>query len=145
MFGAWAVSGHPTGIEAVVIRKRAALLSEREKLVTSRATLDRRILDIDRALRDCAATERLFGIVSPEEAPTHRDGPLREIIAAQLSPVAGKKVREIREFLRKSHGEEFHEKTVGMTLYRLMKAGLARREGRLWFATPSPEISHERE
>ena len=38
----------------------------------------------------------------------------------------------IKEFIA-SQNIEMHDKTVGMTLYRLSKDGLARRDGRTWF------------
>lgn len=54
----------------------------------------------------------------------------------------GSTVAEIKKHLRDVYGIETHEKTPGMTLYRLSKEGLARREGRTWFPTetvPSAE------
>ena len=33
---------------------------------------------------------------------------------------------------------EIHEKTVGMTLYRLLQDKLVRREGHTWFLVPQP-------
>jgi hypothetical protein len=41
--------------------------------------------------------------------------------------------RELREHLLNSFGIETHEKTVGMTLYRLSKQNLVTRDGRTWF------------
>ncbi len=35
--------------------------------------------------------------------------------------------------IRSALPQGLHEKTVGMTLYRLSKSGMARREGRTWF------------
>ena len=54
------------------------------------------------------------------------------------------KAAQVREAL-KAVGHEVHEKTVGMTLYRLSKRGLVRREGNEWFYVKEPMqvIEHE--
>ncbi|MDQ2879086.1 MAG: hypothetical protein M3R41_08435 [Pseudomonadota bacterium] len=46
---------------------------------------------------------------------------------------AGVKASEVRRHLKSDYGIDTHEKTPGMTLYRLSKEGLVRREGRTWF------------
>ena len=46
----------------------------------------------------------------------------------------GAQVAEIKKHLFEVYGFEMHEKTPGMTLYRLSKTNLVRREGRTWFA-----------
>jgi hypothetical protein len=38
--------------------------------------------------------------------------------------------------IERTFGEPLHSKTVGMTLYRLSKDGLVRREGHNWFFVP---------
>lgn len=48
----------------------------------------------------------------------------------------GAKATEIRQFIQSTYGVETHEKTVGMTLYRHLKAGDARRDGATWFYVP---------
>jgi len=48
---------------------------------------------------------------------------------------AGTSAREVRQHLTDSHNLNVHEKTPGMTLYRLLKDNLVRREGRRWYAT----------
>lgn len=47
----------------------------------------------------------------------------------------GAPVSVIKKHLSDTYGIETHEKTPGMTLYRLSKEGLVRRDGRSWFAT----------
>ena len=46
----------------------------------------------------------------------------------------GANVAQIKKHLADAFQIETHEKTPGMTLYRLSKDGLVRRDGRLWFA-----------
>ena len=52
---------------------------------------------------------------------------------------AGVKASEVRDHLKSDYGIDTHEKTPGMTLYRLSKDGLVRRENRIWFATEATE------
>ena len=66
--------------------------------------------------------------------------PIRELVLERtkgLSP-NGLKAAEIREFIEKTYPNsgKLHEKTVGMTLYRLLQDGLVRREGHTWFFAP---------
>jgi hypothetical protein len=49
---------------------------------------------------------------------------------------AGLKAADIRKFIEDTYSIETHEKTVGMTLYRLLKDELVRREGHIWFLVP---------
>lgn len=48
---------------------------------------------------------------------------------------AGTTAKEVRQHLVDAYRISVHEKTPGMTLYRLLKDGLVTREGRNWFAT----------
>jgi hypothetical protein len=65
-------------------------------------------------------------------------GTVREIVLRYLknSAVRGAKASDIRQHIETLRGEQLHEKTVGMTLYRLSLDGLVRREGRTWFFVP---------
>jgi len=69
---------------------------------------------------------------------------VRDAILRHLRSVGerGTNVGEIKKHLIDAYGMSVHEKTPGMTLYRLVKDGLARRDGRTWFAT---EETHEDE
>jgi hypothetical protein len=63
---------------------------------------------------------------------------VREVILERLE-VAGKsgsKASAIREFYERTFGRPIHEKTIGMTLYRLQLDGLVRHEGHTWFLAP---------
>lgn len=48
----------------------------------------------------------------------------------------GLKAAEVRERVSAQYGLDSHEKTAGMTLYRLKKEGLVRRDGFTWFFVP---------
>ncbi len=81
------------------------------------------------------------------EYPPAKDGmpTIREIVLAQLAAAAetGIKAADIRRFIEQTYSQTVHEKTVGMTLYRLSKDGLSRREGRTWFsAAPSAKTEN---
>jgi hypothetical protein len=67
---------------------------------------------------------------------THHPPPrIRDAIIDYLRSVRGDgaKVAEIKQHLLSTYGIETHQKTPGMTLFRLQKQGLVRREGRVWF------------
>jgi hypothetical protein len=55
-----------------------------------------------------------------------------------LAADAGLKAADIRVFIEKNYPDlsDIHDKTVGMTLYRLLKDDLVRREGHTWFFVP---------
>lgn len=66
--------------------------------------------------------------------------PIRDIVAEQLQLASpeGRKAADLRAFIEKTYGDMIHEKTVGMTLYRLSKEGLVHRDGHTWFFGPAP-------
>lgn len=65
--------------------------------------------------------------------------PIRTIALDQLRAAPhGLKAALIREHAERKFGMVLHEKTVGMTLYRLSKENLVHRDGHTWFFGPSP-------
>ena len=60
---------------------------------------------------------------------------IKEMVVERLKAAgaAGSHTALIREHIEKSGKGSMHGKTVGMTLYRLGKEGIARRDGRIWF------------
>jgi hypothetical protein len=64
---------------------------------------------------------------------------LREILLEQLKLAGseGSKAALLRDYFQRSYGAVIHEKTVGMTLYRLLKDGLVHRDGHTWFFGPA--------
>ena len=114
---------------------------------------------------DCYAAARVIGfdldaaIREPLVPDNTHSSVQREPPPAQIPPVpptAAKSIREeildhakrafpnpvkatpLRLELEKTRGP-LHEKTVGMTLYRLSKEGAMRREGRNWFFVPEDQ------
>lgn len=61
-------------------------------------------------------------------------GKIRKLVLDKLisSGAEGIKASIIKDEII-SQGIEMHDKTVGMTLYRLSKDGLAKRDGRIWY------------
>lgn len=74
----------------------------------------------------------------PAAAPAKRP-PLREVLLDQLRQAGegGAKAADLREYFERTYGVIIHEKTVGMTLYRLSKDMLVHRDGHTWFFGPS--------
>lgn len=65
---------------------------------------------------------------------------IKDIVLERLRQAgdAGARASEIKEFVS-AQGIEMHEKTVGMTLYRLSNEGSVRRKGRTWVFIPELE------
>jgi hypothetical protein len=85
--------------------------------------------------------KQLIERVDPlQERPTARRQTLRDILLEQLKLAGetGSKAAPLREFFERTTGQIIHEKTVGMTLYRLLKDGLVHRTGHTWFFGPPP-------
>jgi hypothetical protein len=74
-----------------------------------------------------------LAVIPPVAAKTIREISLDRLVAAGGS---GTKAAAIREFYERTYGKPIHEKTVGMTLYRLQNDGLVRRDGHTWFLAP---------
>jgi hypothetical protein len=95
-----------------------------------------------RAVNEAKNSNGLVGPPKPSsKTETHSSSQtvtVREGVLAKLKADAEKgfKAADIRAFLASAYGMQLHEKTVGMTLYRLSQDGLARREGRTWFFVP---------
>lgn len=60
---------------------------------------------------------------------------IAKVVLSYLKSVGsrGTKAAEIRAYIDTTYHQDIHEKTVGMTLYRLQKAGSVRRDGHHWF------------
>jgi hypothetical protein len=70
---------------------------------------------------------------------------VRDIVLERLKAAGknGTRAAPIREHIRTTYGKDIHEKTVGMTLYRLANEKLAHRLGITWFYGPaSPETQN---
>jgi hypothetical protein len=63
---------------------------------------------------------------------------VRDIVLDRLQEAGaeGSKAAPIQAYIESTYATKIHDKTVGMTLYRLMKEGLVRRDGHTWFIAP---------
>lgn len=76
---------------------------------------------------------------SAEATVVKRSVPIRTAILEYLGTVGdqGAKVAQVKKHLADAYGITVHEKTPGMTLYRLLKEGLVTKNGRTWIAAAS--------
>jgi hypothetical protein len=124
-------------IEATLAAKRDALM---EKLSSIRECMDgirQQEREALAALADCAAAARTFGVALDIALPVKVDGPqVKNFVLERLAAVGavGIKTPVLRQEFKQLTGREVHEKTMGMTLYRLKTDGAAVRRGRVWFA-----------
>jgi hypothetical protein len=118
--------------------QREADLRERER---ERQLQARRVEVLPPAAPRFAAQDLLSKLATkPAPGPTATSSrpPIRELVLEQLKAAgnAGLKAASMQDFIEKTYKENLHSKTVGMTLYRLSKDGLARRDGHIWFYVP---------
>lgn len=82
----------------------------------------------------------LFGFHTPTILGSigNAEPSVREIAIEQLKRAgeAGSRASTVRQVAESILKKKLHEKTVGMTLYRLSKDGIARRQGQIWFFVP---------
>lgn len=96
--------------------------------------------DWNYAIKDKLLTHDPAG--ASDEAPQageKRERPsIRQIVLDRLADAGegGAKAIDIRKYIETTYSEEIHEKTVGMTLYRLLQDELVRRQGHTWFLVP---------
>jgi hypothetical protein len=94
-----------------------------------------RAIDVARPMEEMQESNPLPPpTVEENEEPTENHS-IKDLVLSRLAlgAVAGVRASEIRNFVQQSIGKIIHEKTVGMTLYRLQKEGLVRRDGHIWF------------
>jgi len=72
----------------------------------------------------------------PPPLPRIRDVLLEYLELAHDLELGGTKAADMRGFIETKYATTIHEKTVGMTLYRLLKDEKVRRKGHLWFFVP---------
>lgn len=61
----------------------------------------------------------------------------------KIKSAEGAPISEIRDYLKAAHDLKVHEKSPGMTLFRLQKQGLVKRDGRKWFFVADRDESEE--
>ncbi|MBI5261632.1 MAG: hypothetical protein HY852_07425 [Bradyrhizobium sp.] len=79
----------------------------------------------------------------PQESPspsTPKMPKIQGILLDRLQEAGekGSKASPMRQFIEDKYRIKIHDKTVGMTLYRMLTKGLVRREGHTWFFVPPP-------
>lgn len=88
------------------------------------------------AQKQATATPPPPQITAPED--TGRHPKVRDALLERLREIApnGDKAARLRRHVETAHALNLHEKTVGMTLYRLSKDSLVHRKGQIWFYGP---------
>lgn len=116
----------PSPVREEITAKHAALLQEREVLLV-------RLKEVDRDLIAYRYAARLLNVELPKEERQSRAPPstISKLILQCLSANGPQKVKPIIAFVTEEI-PDMHPKTVGMTLYRLAKAGHVARDGRIW-------------
>jgi hypothetical protein len=73
-----------------------------------------------------------------ESPPPPKVPKIQEILLERLREAgdAGSKAAPMRQYIEDRYRLKIHDKTVGMTLYRLLGKGQVRREGHIWFFVP---------
>jgi hypothetical protein len=77
-------------------------------------------------------------VMKPESGHKKDMPPVREVVLGELERAGelGLKASDIRRFILHEYNRDLHEKTVGMTLYRLSQQGRVSRDGRIWLFVP---------
>lgn len=152
---------NPNPTKDAVVQKYKTIATEYVENSHKIQQLQERQSVLEAMAQDCHATGRLFGFDVAAEAAAYQSGPAHSAPPAlekpRLALAKGKTIRElVIEQAREAHpapvranalkktledlrGEELHDKTVGMTLYRLSKDGIMRREGWDWYFVPTEE------
>lgn len=128
------------------------MIDERKGNRDQIVALQRREREIDLEIADCEAAARVFGVqlAKPEEYETQELGvrlqidpnvtSVRVAVLKMLKDTHPRPVQASELRTRLEHlGYDIHEKTVGMTLYRLSKAKKAQRTGLKWCFVPQEE------
>jgi hypothetical protein len=89
-------------------------------------------VDRSKAAVEAVGDEKVISAAAPA-MPKIRDIVLDRLQAAGDQ---GTKALPIRKYIEDTYHQDIHEKTVGMTLYRLSQEGLAHRNGHIWFFGP---------
>jgi hypothetical protein len=149
--------------QIAVIERFKGIVHEYQQNSEFIAARQKRQVELEAHAQDCYAAARLFGFDIAHALAAQSNGVqdttpppieerqqpvlpkakkiadfiLEEAEKAYPHPIQATPMREKLEQLR---GEKLHEKTVGMTLYRLSREGIMRREGmKDWFFVPADQ------
>ncbi|WP_435640724.1 hypothetical protein [Micavibrio aeruginosavorus] len=137
-----------------IIDRFLEIIAEYTENAVAIGNLEERQKNLSTLLQDCERAGHLFGFDVAKEAftsqsqenwnlsapvktisqKTIKEGILEEAEKAYPKPV---RASQLRKVLERRRGETLHEKTIGMTLYRLSKQSLVRRDGWDWYFVPA--------
>ena len=144
----------PENAEVETLRNQAARLRGHAKALEvegqtdlaaeyrSRAeAFERRVQALVASMRSSVAA-RLPGQAAPAQ-PTSKTPRVRDIVLDLLSAAGtnGVKAAAITRYIATTYQAQLHDKTVGMTLYRLSKEKAVHRKGQTWFFGPPEDAS----
>lgn len=156
--------GDSVAAKAAVIQEFRRLATRYSQINAIIADLNAEKQGLEARANDCHAAARLFGFdliaeaakldgppqspsapalsgALPPEAPAPKTQiSVRKFVlnAAKMAHPQSVRASDLRHELEQA-GMETHEKTVGMTLYRLLKKGLVRRVKADWFYVPAAD------
>lgn len=120
-------------IASELLARREALLERLAKYQSCLRGIQDQIMEVKGELEDCKAAGRLFGVVVELPQDTIADTSLRNLMLRRLQYDAPFRIADHRDEIVKEYGRHVHPKSLGMTLYRLKKDGLAKNQGHSWF------------
>lgn len=138
-------AGRVFGVDVEIPRDAVVMDgTQRGTVILSRAAYEK-------ATGIIAATNALIGQTAPTAAEkavtTKAEMPrVSDIVLDQLrkAGTAGSKAAPIQKYIESTYGTTIHDKTVGMTLYRLSQEDppKVRRQGHTWFFVPEAETKN---
>jgi len=149
-----------------IIERFKRIATEYKQNIETIEELQKRQNALSAAAQDCYAAARLFGFdIVAESAAFNDEKPDAGLSSIPPKPPVlpkGKSIKEIvleiaekaypnslrasdvRLKIEELRGEKLHEKTIGMTLYRLSVDGVMRRDGWNWFFVPLDKRGKEK-
>jgi hypothetical protein len=150
------------GARAEYAARRSELEQQRQALARKVAQLNDRLRELTDEIGHLDLAAKVFGLPimtgEPLAPPADRasfretalpkgEGLFKEeaLVVAKETYPDPVKAAQLQAEVERRLGRVFHQKTAGMTLYRLSKDGLVRREGHNWFFVPSEMASAQAE
>ena len=134
-------------LDAERLRRAAARAVEAVQEVTGRgsASLSELARAVDRVSGSVTAATQfpsppVVPVPATQQTSATRRPSLKDFLLDRLRAAGadGAKAAPLREAFERAFGETIHEKTVGMTLYRMSKDNLVKRDGHTWFIADPP-------
>lgn len=134
---------------AALVRRWESLAAQHEAIAADMSDISQRVSAMDEAARIFNLEEGLVDHPLPEQTlfeDDRDDQPkFKDLALALLEEVfpRGLKAAQVRAHIEHRLSRKFHEKTAGMTLYRLSQEGLTKREGHTWYWVPRDQRKSE--